>query len=81
VLRATGDDRVEPVRYARRLPSDRPRVQEHWNIEDLLPGVPGTQFLIPLSIPSDGQAADAIVPMLFTGNPGTAKASGNCATP
>jgi len=54
-----------------------PGIQKHWNMTDLLPDVPGVQFLIQLANP--GKADDALGSTLFLGNPGTDAA--NCATP
>lgn len=60
-----------------------PGIAAHWDVVDLLPGVPGVQFLIQLSNP--GKADDSSGAIggtgIFTGNPGTAVASANCAQP
>jgi hypothetical protein len=60
-----------------------PGVQEHWDIVDLVPEEPGTQFLIQLSNPgSADESSGAIAPPgIFLGNPGTATAPDNCARP
>lgn len=60
-----------------------PGIVAHWDVVDLLPGVPGVQFLIQLSNP--GKADDSSGAIggtgIFTGNPGKAVASANCAQP
>lgn len=60
-----------------------PGVQQHWDIVDLVPEAPGTQFLIPLSNPGNADESSGAIapPTLFTGNPGTATATDNCAHP
>jgi hypothetical protein len=60
-----------------------PGVQEHWDIVDLVPEEPGTQFLIPLSNPGGADESSGAIapPGTFLGNPGSATASGNCARP
>ena len=58
-----------------------PGIIEHWDIVDLLPGVPGIQFLIQLSNPGKAdQSQGAIAPPgIFLGNPGVAMATTRCA--
>ena len=58
-------------------------VQEHWDIVDLVPEEPGTQFLIQLSNPGAADESSGAIapPGIFLGNPGTATATGNCARP
>jgi hypothetical protein len=60
-----------------------PGVQEHWEIVDLVPEEPGTQFLIQLSNPGRADESSGAIapPGIFVGNPGTATAPGNCARP
>jgi hypothetical protein len=60
-----------------------PGVQEHWEIVDLAPEAPGTQFLIQLSNPGKADESSGAIapPGIFVGNPGTATAAGNCAQP
>ena len=58
-----------------------PGIVEHWNVVDLLPEVPGVQFLITISNPgnaSNSQGAIA-VPAIFAGNPGVFPATTHCA--
>lgn len=60
-----------------------PGIAEHWDIVDLVPGAPGTQFLIQWSNP--GKADDSRGAVgglgLLTGNPGRDTAAANCARP
>ena len=58
-------------------------VQEHWEIVDLVPEAPGTQFLIHLANPGSAEESSGTVaaPGIFLGNPGTATAPANCARP
>ncbi|HET7728313.1 MAG TPA: hypothetical protein VFK54_13415 [Candidatus Limnocylindrales bacterium] len=60
-----------------------PGIAEHWDIVDLVPGAPGTQFLIQWSNPGKAQDSKGAVGGLglITGNPGLDKATANCATP
>jgi hypothetical protein len=60
-----------------------PGVQEHWDLVDLVPEEPGTQFLIQLSNPgSADESSGAIAPPgIFQGNPGSETAPANCARP
>jgi len=57
-----------------------PGVQAHWDIVDLLPGVPGIQFLVPLSNPGKAGGSSGAVgfPAIFEG-PGVDPATSNCA--
>lgn len=60
-----------------------PGIAEHWEIVDLVPGAPGTQFLIQWSNPGKADDSQGAVGGfgLITGNPGLDKATANCATP
>jgi hypothetical protein len=58
-----------------------PGIVEHWDVVDLLPEVPGVQFLITISNPgnSDGSQGVIAVPAIFAGNPGVFPATTHCA--
>ena len=58
-----------------------PGIIEHWNIVDLLPGVPGIQFLIQLSNPGKADQSQGVIapPEIFLGNPGVFVATTRCA--
>jgi hypothetical protein len=60
-----------------------PGVQKHWEIVDLVPEEPGTQFLIQLSNPGGADESSGAIapPGIFLGNPGTTTAPSNCARP
>lgn len=60
-----------------------PGIAEHWEVVDLLPGVPGIQFLIQWSNPGKADASNGAVGGLglILGNPGRDTAAANCATP
>ena len=57
-----------------------PGIIEHWDIVDLDPSAPGTQFLIQLSNPGNAdQSQGAIAPPgIFLGNPGVVVATTVC---
>lgn len=58
-----------------------PGIIEHWNIVDLLPEVPGIQFLIQLSNPGSADESQGAIapPGIFLGNPGVVMATTRCA--
>ena len=55
-----------------------PGVQEHWNVTDLAPEIPGIQFIIQMSNPGNADQSSGEISDPFGGNPGVAVAPQRC---